>query len=316
MTSPLPIFNLEEFDVPSNRQTFAHALGDAYQQCGFVGITGHGIQQQVIDEAFAQSRAFFALPEASKKRYFLDNGGTRGYTPFGTEIAKGAEFVDLKEFWHVGRELPPALQANPPFAQLRPNIWPAEVPQFAKAMLALYSELERVGQQVLAALALYLGLASDYFVPKTQYGNSILRPLHYPPLPADSSCSVRAAAHEDINLITLLVGSKESGLEVLNKQGEWLAFNTVPNTLIVNIGDMLQRLSNYRLVSTTHRVVNPSGDAAKQSRYSIPFFMHPNPDMSLAALPSCVDAQHPVRDAPISADQFLQQRLREIGLIK
>lgn len=311
MTRPtVPTLDISIFDT--HPEAFVKQLGEAYQEWGFAGITGHGIAPELISEAMRQMHILFALPEQIKKQYFFDNGGTRGYTPFGTEIAKGADHVDLKEFWHVGREI----DGEPPYPQLTPNVWPAEVPGFKPAMLALYDALDQLGNRMLQAFAVFLGESADFFQNKVNWGNSILRPLHYPPINDPTLPNVRAGAHEDINLITLLVGSEQEGLEVLSKKGEWVGISMIEGTIICNVGDMLQRLTNYVLPSTTHRVVNPKGDAAKSSRFSIPFFMHANPDMSLDALPQCVTEDNPKRDEPITADEYLMQRLREIGLIK
>lgn len=305
----IPVLDISKFE--SDSQAFVRELGEAYQAWGFAGITGHGISMRIIKDALKASEAFFSLPEVTKKQYFLNNGGQRGYTPFGTEIAKNAEYVDLKEFWHVGREI----QGESPFPQLLSNVWPAEIPEFKPAMLTLYSELDKLANRLLQAFALFLHEDIDYFKEKVNFGNSILRPLHYPPITDPSLPNVRAGAHEDINLITLLAGSEQEGLEVLSKTGEWVGISMIEGTIICNVGDMLQRLTNYVLPSTTHRVVNPKGDAAKTSRYSIPFFMHANPDMSLDALPQCVTEDNPKRDEAITANEYMMQRLREIGLI-
>jgi len=306
----IPVLDISLFE--SDPDHFVKLMGAAYQAWGFAGITNHGIAMDVIKNALKASEAFFALPDDIKKTYFQDNGGQRGYTPFGTEIAKDASYVDLKEFWHVGREI----EGVPPFPQLLPNIWPTQTPEFKSAMLDLYRELDILANRMLEAFALFLGEPRDYFREKVNFGNSILRPLHYPPITDPALPNVRAGAHEDINLITLLVGSEQEGLEVLSKTGDWVGISMIEGTIICNVGDMLQRLTNHVLPSTTHRVVNPKGAAAKSSRYSIPFFMHANPDMSLDALPQCVTEQNPKRDEPITANDYLMQRLREIGLIK
>ncbi|TGG90641.1 isopenicillin N synthase family oxygenase [Natronospirillum operosum] len=305
----IPVFDLRE--QARQPDEFARCLGRAYRQWGFVGVQQHGVPDAVIEHALDAAEALFALPAATKLQYAGSPGGARGYTPFAREVAKGAAVHDLKEFWHVGREL-----AAPRYAQLQPNIWPQEQPAFRAAALTLYAELERVGQQLLQALARYLDLPADWFAARTDQGNSILRVLHYPPLPDEPPAgSLRAAAHEDINLITLLVGSRQSGLEIQSRQGDWVPVSLLPGTIVVNIGDILQRLTNGLLPSTTHRVVNPTGPAARVSRYSVPFFLHPNPDMDLSVLPQCVSADNPQRYAPITAHEFLQERLREIGLL-
>jgi isopenicillin N synthase-like dioxygenase len=258
--------------------------------------------------------ACFALPEAIKRKYYLDGtGGARGYTPFGIETAKGADHFDLKEFWHVGREIP----RDSKYAPLMPaNIWPEEVPEFRRCALDLYQALDELGSRVLCALALNLGLDENWFADKTDCGNSILRPIHYPPITSLDIPNVRSGAHEDINLITLLIGASAEGLEVLSRKGEWVPFTAEADTIVVNIGDMLQRLSNHVYPSTTHRVVNPPGDKARTARYSTPFFLHPNPDFLIRTLPGCITPENPDRyPHPITAYDYLMQRLREIRLM-
>lgn len=308
-TNTIPTLNIQQFETEPER--FLKDFGAAYEHWGFAGIQGHGIELTTIKNALKASEHFFALAEDVKKTYFMDNGGQRGYTPFGTEIAKNAHYVDLKEFWHVGREILP--NSNNP--TLIENIWPSEIPEFKTALTQLYRELDALAKKLLKVFALYLHEHEFYFAEHVEHGNSILRALHYPPVTDPSLPNVRAGAHEDINLITLLVGSEQEGLEVLSKTGEWVGISMIEGTIICNVGDMLQRLTNYQLPSTTHRVVNPKGDAAKLSRYSIPFFVHPRGEMSLDALAQCVTEQNPKRDAPITAHDFLMQRLREIGLI-
>ncbi len=308
----IPVLSLNEFDGRQGR--FTEQLGRAWREFGFVGITDHGIDESIIDRAYSVFRAFFSLPEKSKRKYHRPGiGGARGYTGFGVEQAKGHSVPDLKEFWHVGREIE---NGNPHPDILYPNVWPEEVTGFREAALDVYRALEGVGNQVLSAAAIDLDLSPDWFADKTDFGNSILRPLHYPPIHDAPEGAVRAAQHEDINLITLLVGSKEQGLEILTRDGRWVAVTTLPGTIVVNVGDMLQRLTNHVYPSTTHRVVNPPGDAARQSRYSIPFFLHPNPDFVIETLPGCVSAGNPNRyPEPIASHDYLLQRLREIKLI-
>lgn len=292
---------------------FAQHVGQGYESYGFVALTNHGIEQQLIDDALDICRDLFALPEAVKKQYHIPGGGgTRGYTPFGTEIAKDAKHVDLKEFWHVGREI----DGEPPFPQLLPNVWPAELPDFKPKILALYQALDALGLRVLEALAVFLQQPRDFFTDKVNFGNSILRPLHYPPIIDEGTPSVRAGAHEDINVLTLLVGSREPGLEVLAKDGTWIPVTIIEGAIICNVGDMLQRLTNGVLPSTTHRVVNPPAPYSQKSRYSIPFFLHFNPDVLITPLASCVSEQNPAKHEPITANDYLLERLREIGLIK
>lgn len=311
MSQPyIPTLDIRRFDT--DRDAFVAELGAAYREWGFAGIRGHGIPQDIIDGAYDAFVRFFALPEAVKKQYHIPGGGgARGYTPFGVETAKGAKHFDLKEFWHVGREV-----RDEKYADVMPaNVWPAEIPEFRDRALALYGALDGLGSRMLSALALNLGLAEDFFADKTNNGNSILRPIHYPPITTDDVPNVRAGAHEDINLITLLVGASAEGLQVLSRKGEWVPYTADADTIVVNIGDMLQRLTNHVLPSTTHRVVNPPGDKARQPRYSTPFFLHPNPDFLIDVLPNCVAADNPSRyPEPITAQGYLEERLREIKL--
>ena len=246
------------------------------------------------------------------KYHIPGGGGARGYTPFGVEPAKGSQHYDLKEFWHIGREIPDDSRYRP---VMPPNVWPEEVPEFKEYGLALYNALDNLGSRVLAALALHIGLPEDFFADKTNFGNSILRPIHYPPITQPDIPNVRAGAHGDINFITLLVGASAAGLEVLSKKGEWVPFTSEGDTIVVNIGDMLERLTNHVYPSTIHRVVNPPGEEARKPRYSVPFFLHPNPDFLIKTLPSCVTPDNPDRyPEPITAQEFLEQRLREIKL--
>lgn len=297
----------------SDFEGFVQAIGEGYEVNGFVALTQHGIDSEVIHNALDISRDLFALPEDVKKQYHVQGqGGARGYTPFGTEIAKDAKHVDLKEFWHVGREI----EGEPKYPQLLPNVWPEEVPDFKPRMLSIFNELDKLGRKVLEGIAVYLGEERDYFESRVNMGNSILRPLHYPPIIDEGTPSVRAGAHEDINVITLLVGSREPGLEVLAKSGEWIPVTIIDGAIICNVGDMLQRLTNGVLPSTTHRVVNPPAPYSHKSRYSIPFFLHFNPDVVIDALETCYGEDRPKQFPPITADEYLIERLREIGLIK
>ncbi|MFZ4070998.1 MAG: isopenicillin N synthase family dioxygenase, partial [Caulobacterales bacterium] len=239
-------------------------------------------------------------------------GGQRGYTPFGTEAAKGAAAVDLKEFWHIGRELP---DAHPHRQVMAANIWPQEVADFRPALYGLYEALDQLGLKLLAAIARHLDLPANFFDAAVKDGNSILRLLHYPPMPPNPA-GVRAGAHEDINAITLLLGAEEAGLQLLDRDGQWLDINPPSGALVVNIGDMLQRLTNHALPSTTHRVVNPAPERAHLPRYSIPFFLHFAPNFQIETLPVCIDGAHPNRYLePITAQDYLMQRLREIRLV-
>ena len=270
---------------------FAEQIGRSFADWGFAVVADHGIPEALIERAEAMSRAFFALPEAVKRAYHIaGGGGARGYTPFGTESAKDSDIQDLKEFWHIGRELP----SGHPFAPYMPaNVWPRELDGFRETYLEMYAAFDKAGARILEAIARYLDLAPDFFVD-----------------------TVRAGAHEDINTITLLIGAEEAGLELLDRKGNWRPVTPKPGELAVNIGDMLQRLTNDRLPSTTHRVVNPAPERRGFSRYSMPFFLHFRPDYLIETLPSCVDQDHPdLYPQPITAHDYLQQRLREIGLI-
>ncbi len=312
----IPTLDLRDYDL--QRADFVRALGRAYREFGFCCIVGHGIAPALIEAAYAAFRTFFALPDALKRRYHVAGaGGARGYTPFKVETAVSSTHPDLKEFWHVGRELDDGPRRTlAAAAVMPPNLWPQVVPEFRDTALALYTALDALGARLLRALALDLGLAEHWFDAHIDHGNSILRPLHYPPLPDDTDGSLRSAAHEDINLITLLVGASDAGLQIRTRGGSWLPLTTQGDAIVVNVGDMLARLSNEVYPSTTHRVVNPRGGAARRSRYSVPFFLHPNPEFRIETLPGCIDAAHPNRypDA-ITAHDYLLQRLREIRLL-
>ena len=310
--SQIPTLDIRRFD--SDRDAFVAELGAAYREWGFCGINGHGISDELINGAYGVFKAFFALPDEVKKKYHVPGGGgARGYTPFGIETAKGSKHFDLKEFWHIGREIP----RDSKYADDMPaNLLPTEVDGFREFGYGLYQALDALGSRVLSALALHIDLPEDYFADKTNYGNSILRPIHYPPITTTDVPNVRAGAHEDINLITLLVGASAAGLEVLSRKGEWIPFTADEDTIVVNIGDMLQRLTNHVYPSTTHRVTNPPGDLARQPRYSTPFFLHPNPDFVIDVLSQCITDENPSRyPEPITAQGYLEERLREIKLI-
>ena len=292
---------------------FARALGASLERYGFAVIEDHPVPAPVIADALADTRAVFALPEAAKLAYRPEQGrGQRGYTPFGVETAKGAEHFDLKEFWHVGRDLPAGHRFE---GHMPPNVWPdSEVVGFRPHLQALFAALDAMGAHVLAAIARHLGLDDGFFSPTVESGNSILRLLHYPPTDG-SGPNVRAAAHEDINVITLLLGAEEGGLELLDREtGRWLAVSPPAGSIVVNIGDMLQRLTNGVLPSTSHRVVNPAPERRSVARYSTPFFLHFASDYLIEALPSTVGAGRPAPAPPITAHAVLQERLREIRL--
>ena len=291
---------------------FAQAFGGSFQRFGFGIIADHGIDSALIARAWEATRAFFAQPVEAKLPYKSPKGGARGYTPFGIEIAKGASENDLKEFWHVGRDLAPGHRYSD---SMPPNIWPDYPPDFKAVMTELYAEFDRVGDKLLSAIALYLDLGPDWFVEPVRDGNSVLRLLHYPPVSVDAP-GVRAGAHEDINLITLLLGAEEAGLQLLDRDGRWLAIEPPPGALVVNVGDMLQRLTNNVLPSTTHRVVNPPPERRGKARYSMPFFLHAASDFEITTLPGCISPNRPnLYPQPITADAYLHERLREIGLL-
>jgi len=292
---------------------FAQALGNSFARYGFAVVADHDLPEGLVEGALKRTKAFFALHEAIKRRYRVaGGGGQRGYTPFGVETAKGAAAHDLKEFWHTGRELAPD---DPLRAYMPDNLWPSEIEGFQTYIGALYAGLDDLGVRLLRAIARYLKLDAHAFDEPVRQGNSVLRLLHYPPVAADAP-GVRAGAHEDINVITLLLGAEEAGLEVLDRDGRWLPINAPPGAVVCNIGDMLQRMTNHVLPSTTHRVVNPPPERRGVSRYSTPFFLHFEPDYLIETLPSCIDAERPDRyPEPITADAFLHQRLREIKLL-
>ena len=304
----IPVLSLvaDSADLPAR-------IGESFRTFGFAMIRDHGIDQSLIDQAWARTEEFFALPVETKQKYFIPGqGGARGYTPFRTEVAKGATEKDLKEFWHVGRDVP---ADSPLAASMPPNIWPTEVEGFEETFRELYAQFDEAGAKVLSAIAVDLGLDADWFDPAIEDGNSVMRLLHYPPVSAESGGAIRAGAHEDINLITLLLGAQEAGLELLSKDGRWLSVAPPEGAIVVNIGDMLQRLTNHVLPSTTHRVRNPEGARAGHSRYSMPFFLHLRSDFPFVTLPECVSDQNPDRyPISITADDYLQERLREIGL--
>lgn len=315
----IPSLDLADFygaDV-NKKKKFVSDLGNAYHNIGFVAIKNHFLNAGMQDQLYKSIKKYFTLPDDIKKKYERSElAGQRGYTGKGKEHAKGRNTGDLKEFYHVGQELSSSELANEGYPA---NIWPDEVPEFKSAAIEVYQALEKTGTYMLRAIALYLGLDENYFDAKLRNGNSILRPIHYFPIEnpdAVPSDAVRAAEHGDINLITLLMGASADGLQVLRRDGKWIPITALPEQLVVNVGDMLERLTNKKLKSTIHRVVNPPREAMNVPRYSIPFFMHPRSEMSLAALPDCVDKASPKQWEDITAGEFLDQRLREIGLKK
>lgn len=314
----VPVVDLAEFTSKDlvNRDNFVQALGTAFNSIGFVTVKNHGLSNGMTQRLYQAVKDFFALSEATKLTYEIEGiSGQRGYTAKGKEHAKGRNVGDLKEFYHVGQEI-----ADHDLVRLGypKNVFPQEVSEFEITTIATYRTLEAAGIEILRAIALYLELDEFYFDDYVRSGNSILRPIHYFPL-ADSEPippnAVRAAAHGDINLITLLMGASASGLEILRQDGKWIPVTAFPDQIVVNVGDMLERLTNKKLKSTIHRVVNPPESLSHTPRYSIPFFMHPVSEMSLACLPTCIDEQHPQQFDNITAGEFLSQRLREIGLV-
>ncbi|MFQ3667182.1 MAG: 2-oxoglutarate and iron-dependent oxygenase domain-containing protein [Sphingomonadaceae bacterium] len=299
--APVPL-DLVETDLAEA----ARRLGDSFARTGFAIVEGHGVPQPVIDAALAAMKAFFALPEAEKRQAHVPGqGGARGYTPFGIETARDSDLFDLKEFYHVGREL---AEGHPYRPFMPPNVWPAAPAEFRDSALALFDALETAGQRILRAIAVHLGQAPDFFADPVQDGNSVLRLLHYPPVPEDAP-NLRAGAHEDINVITLLLGAEEAGLQLLSRDGEWLDVTALEGSLVVNVGDMLQRQTGGTLPSTTHRVVNPAPERRHIPRYSMPFFLHFRPDWLIEPL-----VPNPAMP-PITANAYLLERLREIRLL-
>ena len=312
----MSLTSLPVLSLTMPKAEFAQAIGESFRTFGFALVKDFGIDRDLIDRAWKLSEAFFALPEEEKRRYHdPEIGGARGYTPFGVEIAKDAKHHDLKEFWHVGRDLPdgsPLADASMP-----PNVWPARPEGFQQVFTELYRQFDETGATILSAIALYLGLDEHWFDQGIEDGNSVMRLLHYPPIPNLEGEAIRAGAHGDINLITLLLGAEEAGLELLFQGKEWISASPPEGAMVINVGDMLERLTNHYLPSTIHRVRNPNPERAKFSRYSMPFFLHLRSDFPIQTLPQCISTENPDRyPEPITADEFLQQRLREIGLKK
>lgn len=310
----IPSVDLAKFTQggAGEQQQFVAELGRAYEDVGFVAVKNHGIPQDLIDELYQYVKEFFSLPSVIKKDYEKPElAGQRGYTSFGKEHAKGSEAPDLKEFFQFGQTV---TDGDEIASEYPDNVQVREVPEFTPTLLKSYQHFEQSGRQLLKAIALYLQLDEDYFEPFVVNGNSILRAIHYPPITSEPKSAIRAEQHEDINLITLLVGASAEGLQILTKQGEWVPVTALPGQIVVNVGDMLQRLTNNKLRSTTHRVVNPPREHWGTSRFSIPFFLHPKSSMSLACLENCIDADHPKAYPDATAGEYLDERLREIGL--
>lgn len=318
----IPSLDLADFTsgTPEQKAEFVKRLGDAYQNIGFVAIKNHGLSQELQDRLYYSIKSFFGLPDELKIKYEKPEiGFQRGYTGKGKEHAKGRNTGDLKEFYHVGQELANIPDSDPLKSEYPENLWPEEIPDLKNDANEAYKILESAGKAMLRAIAINLELPEDYFEDKVAYGNSILRQIHYFPIenpddvPADA---VRAAEHGDINLITLLMGASADGLQVLRKDGKWIPITALPDQLVVNVGDMLERLTNKKLKSTIHRVVNPPKEKMNSSRYSIPFFMHPRSEMDLTCLESCVSEENPKLFTDATAGEFLDERLRELGLKK
>ena len=297
----------------NKKQSFVQKLGKAYEEIGIVAVKNHFMDEESTAQLYAPVQEFFQLPEDTKRKYEIPElAGQRGYVSFGKEHAKDSKAGDLKEFWHFGQQV----EGDDPIKDQYPdNFEVDELPDFNNIGMMAYKKLENTGREMLRAIALYLGLDENYFDDKIHHGNSILRPIHYPPITSEPESAVRAGQHEDINLITLLIGASADGLQVLNKQNEWVSVTALPDHIVVNVGDMLQRLTNNKLRSTTHRVVNPPRELWGTSRYSIPFFLHPRSEMRLDALESCVENGQPEYE-PISAGEYLTERLIQIGLLK
>ncbi len=297
------------------RKQFSNDIGKAFNETGFVTITNHGLSKELIDRLYDQVKTLFALPDAIKQQYEIHGlAGQRGYTGKGKETAKGFKTPDLKEFWQIGQTV---IDDEALKAQYPDNVTVNELPEFNPTTIEVYKKLEAAGKHLLRAIAVYLELPENYFDDKVHNGNSILRTLHYFPITDPDSVpddAVRAGAHEDINLITLLIGASADGLELLTRDNAWFPVKAYGEDLVVNVGDMLQRLTNNKLKSTTHRVVNPPRELMKFSRFSVPFFLHPKSNMDLTSLDSCIDEQHPKLYTDITAGEYLDERLREIGL--
>ena len=311
----IPSVNLKDFvsgDL-SRKQKFIKEIGSTFENIGFVALGGHFLSEQLVSDLYCEIKNFFDLPQEDKDKYELDGlGGQRGYTPFGREHAKGKKEGDLKEFWHFGQYV----EDNPKLETEYPaNVIVAELPKFNIVGKEVYKMLEKTAKYVLRALALHLNLEENYFDSYIKNGNSILRPIHYPPIVNEPKKAVRAAAHGDINLITLLMGAHGKGLQVKNMNGEWVDAIAQPEQLMINVGDMLSRLTNNKLKSTIHQVVNPPRELWGSSRYSIPFFMHPVSDMPLNCLENCVDKNNPKQFEDTTAGEYLYERLIELGLI-
>jgi isopenicillin N synthase-like dioxygenase len=315
----MPVISLAH----NNADALGKRLGESFQHYGFAMVIDHGLDPDLVAQAWALTKKLFARDEETKRLGYKEGiAGARGYTPFKTEIAKDSDHHDLKEFWHIGRTLP---VGSPLRSSMADNIWPEDMPEFEAVFTQLYAGFDDIGARILSSIAGYLGLPSHWFDPAIADGNSVLRLLHYPPIAEDADGAIRAGgegairagAHEDINLITLLLGAEEAGLEILRPGDDWMPVSPPAGGLAVNVGDMLARLTNNILPSTTHRVVNPVGPRAQHSRYSMPYFLHLRSDFLIRTLPGCIDDSRPDQyPEPILADDYLRERLIEIGLLK
>jgi isopenicillin N synthase-like dioxygenase len=312
----IPSVNLADFlsSDKSKKQEFIDKIGHAYENIGFVALKGHFLDDKLVENLYTEIKNFFDLPIETKEKYEIPGiGGQRGYVSFGKESAKGKKEGDLKEFWHFGQYV----DSDSKYAKEYPeNVTVNELAKFNEVGKETYQMLEKTAKYVLRSLALHLGLDETYFDKYIKNGNSILRPIHYPPIKTEPKGAERAAAHGDINLITLLMGAQGKGLQVQNHEGDWIDAMAEPDEIMINVGDMLSRHSNKKLKSTIHRVVNPPKEMWGTSRYSIPFFMHPVSDMKLNVLENCIDAENPKQFDDITAGEFLDQRLKELGLKK
>jgi isopenicillin N synthase-like dioxygenase len=312
----IPVVDLSDFtgEDPKLKSSFVTRLGKAFEEVGFVAVKNHGISDELIEKLYRYIQDFFSLPAEKKKSYEIPGlAGQRGYTSFGKEHAKGSEAPDLKEFFQYGQTVP---NDHPLKSEYPDNVKVNDIEGFNETLLKAYRAFEKSGKLLLQAIALYLELDEHFFDDKIEEGNSIVRAIHYPPITTEPKRAIRAEQHEDINLITLLVGASASGLEILNKQNKWVPVTSLEDQIVVNVGDMLQRLTNNKLKSTTHRVVNPPRELWHTSRFSIPFFLHPKSSMNLSALKECIDENHPKVFEDITAGAYLDERLREIGLKK
>jgi len=312
----IPSLDLADFTKGNQerRKKFYKTLGKGFEEYGFVAIKNHGLTNEITEELYKQVQLFFNLNLEIKKQYERPElNGQRGYISFGRETAKGFKKHDLKEFWHFGQEV---TDRDPISQEYEKNVICKELPEFNIIGRKVYQKLEDTGKTILQAIALHLNLEEHYFEKKVHNGNSILRAIHYPPITKKPDGSVRAAAHGDINLITLLMGASNSGLQILNKKNEWISVTALPDQIVVNIGDMLARLTNDKLCSSIHRVVNPPKELWGSSRFSIPFFMHPRSEMSLNCLENCISNENPKNYSDINAGDFLEERIKELGLKK